>query len=65
MKRKISFEVDNMELFDRLKQSPAFPQALGSRLIEYLLAEPSQSTLIGLEFYGVSYVIPNTGGSIS
>lgn len=55
MKTRLVFEVDNNVLFDTLQKMKGDTSAIGSRLVETMLAAQnvSLSTAIGMGFYGI------------
>lgn len=56
-KMRLTFEVDNVALFDRLRQLNGDPEPLGSRIVGVMLAgEASWAEAIGMGVYGVALV---------
>jgi len=55
MKKRVTFEVDDNALFDRLREMNGDTDALGARLVSSLLAKPSLAEAIGMALYGVTY----------
>ena len=60
-KREVTFVVDSVELFDRLHAMKGDTSALGTRLVECLLADAHWSTHIGLAIYGIEVKEPPRG----
>ena len=55
-KRRVTFEVEESELFDRLADMKGDFGPLGNRLVAALLAKPSWADQIGMAVYGVQIV---------
>lgn len=55
-KRRVTFEVDTSELFDRLRDMRGDTGPLGERVVAALLSEPGTAALIGMAFYGVQII---------
>jgi hypothetical protein len=57
-KRRVTFEVDTVELFNMLAKQRGDMTELGNRLVSALLVEPGLADLVGMQVYGVS-VLPD------
>lgn len=56
MKKRVTFEVDDTQLFDRLHEMGGDTDALGARVVSSLLAEPNFAEAVGMALYGVTYI---------
>ena len=56
MKKRVTFEVDDNALFDRLREMNGDTDALGARIVSSLLARPNFAEAIGMALYGVVFV---------
>jgi hypothetical protein len=56
MKKRVAFEVDDIQLFDTLRAGGMDTDGLGGRMVSSLLSDPTMAELIGMAFYGVTYI---------
>jgi hypothetical protein len=54
MKKRVTFEVDDIKLFDTLRETGMNTDGLGGRMVSSLLSDPTMAELIGMAFYGIT-----------
>ncbi len=56
MRKRVTFEADDVKLFDTLRAIGGNTDGLGGRMVSALLSEPTMAELIGMEVFGVTYI---------
>jgi hypothetical protein len=56
MRKRVTFEADDVKLFDALRAAGGNTDGLGGRMVSALLSDPTMAELIGMEVFGVTYI---------
>jgi hypothetical protein len=56
MKKRVTFEADDVKLFDTLRAAGGNTDGLGGRMVSALLSEPTMAELLGMAVFGVIYI---------